>query len=252
MGPYAGFLTITAVLMIQALFFTDGGLLALGCNIFNIGFFACFVAYPLIFKPIFKKFNSVKGIIIGSILGGIISLQLGALSVVLQTFFSGITELSFGSFILLMQPIHLAIGIVEGIATATIAVYVFKMRPEIINKQNDIKKISSKRVIITIAIIAVITGGLLSLFASSLPDGLEWSIQKAADGEIIKNSAIHSFLANIQEKLSFLPNYSFSDSAKNMERAGKSTSGIIGGLITLTIVSLIGLVISIYKKKTYK
>src|SRR4030042_6399529 len=38
LGPYAGFLTLASVLVIQALFFADGGLLALGCNIINLGF----------------------------------------------------------------------------------------------------------------------------------------------------------------------------------------------------------------------
>jgi cobalt/nickel transport system permease protein len=55
LGPYAAFLVISAVIIIQALFFADGGLLALGCNIFNMGFFACFIAYPLIYKQIVKK-----------------------------------------------------------------------------------------------------------------------------------------------------------------------------------------------------
>ena len=47
LGPHAAFLTIASVLVVQALFFADGGLLALGCNIFNLGFFPAFVAYPL-------------------------------------------------------------------------------------------------------------------------------------------------------------------------------------------------------------
>ena len=38
LGPYAGFLVMAAILTVQALFFADGGLLALGCNIFNMGF----------------------------------------------------------------------------------------------------------------------------------------------------------------------------------------------------------------------
>jgi len=50
LGPYAAFLTMASVLTVQALFFADGGLLALGCNIFNLGFFPCFIAYPLIYK----------------------------------------------------------------------------------------------------------------------------------------------------------------------------------------------------------
>ena len=50
LGPYAAFLTMASVLTIQALFFADGGLLALGCNIFNLGFFPCFLVYPLIYQ----------------------------------------------------------------------------------------------------------------------------------------------------------------------------------------------------------
>ena len=52
LGPYAGFLTMASILTIQALFFADGGLLALGCNIFNLGFFTCFIAYPFIYKQL--------------------------------------------------------------------------------------------------------------------------------------------------------------------------------------------------------
>ena len=52
LGPYAGFLVMAAILAVQALFFADGGLLALGCNIFNLGFFSCLVAYPFIYKPL--------------------------------------------------------------------------------------------------------------------------------------------------------------------------------------------------------
>ena len=52
LGPQAAFLTIASVLTIQALFFADGGLLALGCNMFNLGVFPCFLAYPFLYKPL--------------------------------------------------------------------------------------------------------------------------------------------------------------------------------------------------------
>lgn len=111
LGPYAGFLAMASILSIQALFFADGGLLALGSNIFNLGFFTCFVAYPLIYKPIIAKGYTPKRIFGASMLAVIIGFQLGAFSVVLETLFSGKTELPFGTFVLLMQPVHLAIGI---------------------------------------------------------------------------------------------------------------------------------------------
>ncbi|MDR2403395.1 MAG: energy-coupling factor ABC transporter permease, partial [Spirochaetaceae bacterium] len=55
LGAFPALLTIAAVLVIQCLCFADGGLLALGCNILNMGVIPCLVVYPLIFKPILGK-----------------------------------------------------------------------------------------------------------------------------------------------------------------------------------------------------
>src|SRR5512134_3802351 len=55
LGPAAAFLAIASVLTVQALFFADGGLLALGCNLFNLGFIPAFIVYPFIYKPILGR-----------------------------------------------------------------------------------------------------------------------------------------------------------------------------------------------------
>lgn len=182
LGPYAAFLALASVLTVQALFFADGGLLALGCNIWNMGIYPCFLVYPLIYKPIAGDGTSARRISIAAILSVIIALQLGAFSVVLETLLSGKTELPFSTFVLLMQPIHLAIGLVEGIITAGIINYVRKARPEIIEASFFSRPldagISIKNVLIAFLIMAVVTGGALSWFASTHPDGLEWSIEK--------------------------------------------------------------------------
>ena len=124
LGPQAGFLSMIVILAIQCLFFADGGLMALGANIWNMAFYGCFVGYYLIWRPIMRSnwFGEGKSaqrtrIIAASIIGCIVTLQLGAFSVVLETSLSGITELPFGAFVALMQPIHLAIGLVEGLIT---------------------------------------------------------------------------------------------------------------------------------------
>jgi cobalt/nickel transport system permease protein len=64
----------------------------------------------------------------------VIGLQLGTLGVVLQTVASGITSLTFSGFALLMLPIHLAIGVVEGLATAAIVLFIRRARPELVNR----------------------------------------------------------------------------------------------------------------------
>ena len=132
LGPYAAFLTLASILVVQALFFADGGILALGCNIFNMGFFPCFIAYPYIYRKIVGDKPTSKTLLAGCLLSGILALQMGAFGVVLETLFSGISELPFGTFVLLMQPIHLGIGIVEGFVTAAVVTFVWKARPEVL------------------------------------------------------------------------------------------------------------------------
>ena len=266
LGPYAAFLVLASVLMVQALFFADGGLLALGCNIWNLGIYPCFIAYPLIYKPIAGDGTSAKRIYIAAIVSVIIALQLGAFSVVLETLLSGRSELPFNTFVLLMQPIHLAIGLVEGIATAGIISYVKKVRPEILEANNTLQPleagISLKNVLTVFVILAVITGGALSWFASTHPDGLEWSIEKVTGkGELAgQASGIAPILKNIQEKTAFLPDYNFKPVEKEKTEeekppvwpgieAGTSFAGILGGAIVLIFILFIGFGIRRFKKQ---
>jgi cobalt/nickel transport system permease protein len=165
LGPYAAFLTMASILTVQALLFADGGLLALGCNIFNLGFFPCFIAYPFVYKQIVGEKPAQNRILLGAMIASILGLQLGAFGVVIETLFSGISELSFGTFVLLMQPIHFAIGIVEGIVTAAVVSFVWKSRPELLQKTVNSAPaagFSPKYVIIVFLAAAVITGFIKS------------------------------------------------------------------------------------------
>lgn len=253
LGPYAAFLVISAVLVIQALFFADGGLLALGCNIFNMGFFACFIAYPFIYKQIIKKSFTPKRITIGAIAAVVAGLQLGAFSVVMQTLLSGITELPFASFVLLMQPIHLAIGLVEGIATAAVLCFVLKSSPTLLDGNVAVERESAKtrrKTVPILLVAALIIGGFVSWFASGYPDGLEWSMEGVAGtAELEAEGSAYHAAAGIQENTAFLPDYGFKDGEESSALAGTSVSGIIGGGITLSLACLTGFIITRFRKK---
>ena len=242
LGPFAGLLAIAAVLVIQCLFFADGGLLALGCNIFNLGVIPCLFVYPLLFKRVLSPSPTAKRIWIASVISVIVALQLGAFGVVLQTTASGVIALPFSAFALLMQPIHLAIGVLEGIITAAILSFVFAARPQILTsaayaEKNTVK--SAKLVIIVFACIAIITGAVLSLFASPNPDGLEWSIEKLTGStELHASGPVFDAFAAVQERLSFMPDYDFAPVA-----------GIIGAAIVFAAASVAGLLIYAVKKK---
>ena len=255
LGPHAAFLTMASVLIIQALFFADGGLLALGCNMFNLGFFPCFISYPFIYKPIVAERTGDRRLFVAATLAAIFALQLGAFSVVLQTVWSGLSELPFGTFVLFMQPIHLAIGLVEGLATTAVVIFVWKARPEIIQPAKtdaDVAKHSFRKVLIGLVVATVVTGGILSWFASSHPDGLEWSIFKTSGREELSRprEAIHSSLEKVQEKTAILPDYSFKEEPgktpiDNPEAwptydGGTTVAGLVGGAITLILAASIG------------
>ncbi len=266
LGPYAAFLTIASVLTVQALFFADGGLLALGCNIWNLGIYPCFLAYPLIYKPIAGDGTSSGRLAAAAVISALIALQLGAFSVILETLLSGKSELPFGSFVLLMQPIHLAIGLVEGFVTAGIISYIKKVRPEIIQSNISNRRPAYgapiKNIIVTFALLAVITGGALSWFASTYPDGLEWSIEKlTGKGELPEQEqGIPAALKTVQEKTAFLPDYNFKSVNREKPETEKSTAwpgietgisvaGILGGAIVLGMIVLIGFALKVFKKR---
>ena len=263
LGPPAAFLTIASVLVVQALFFADGGLLALGCNIFNMGFIPAFVVYPLIYKKLIGNNPSQTRLTIATMVSAIAGLQLGPLCVVLETLFSGISSLPFATFVLLMQPIHLAIGVVEGFVTVAVVSFVFKARPGILQGALEARPIGGRpvrNVVLTFLLAALIMGGIVSWFASKNPDGLEWAIAKVTGIEELKRpeQGLHGVLAALQGKTAFLPDYSFKKSAgtnntgpkpdgvrKKEEGSnfGTSVAGIVGALMTLALVFLGGFIL---------
>ncbi|HJV34011.1 energy-coupling factor ABC transporter permease [Geomonas sp.] len=248
LGPHAAFLTIASVLMVQALFFADGGLLALGCNIFNMGFFPAFVVYPLVYKPLVGANPTRSRLTAVTMLSAVLGLQLGPLAVVLETCFSGISSLPLNSFLLLMQPIHLAIGIVEGLVTVAIVLFVRQARPEIMQGAVDATPLggrSLRGVVLAFLGAAVLTGGVLSWYASKNPDGLEWAIAKISGKSELPGpeNGLHKILASLQERTAIFPDYDFkktkAKAAKEEPKPdaalhpGTSIAGIVGGFIAL-------------------
>ena len=249
LGPQAGFLSMIVILAIQCLFFADGGLMALGANIWNMAFYGCFVGYYLIWRPIMRSrlFGNLgdKGgqrarIVLASVLGAVITLQLGAFSVVIETSLSGITELPFGAFLALMQPIHLAIGLIEGLVTAAVLVFVYESRPELIREADTSGEagkgsFSLRTTILVLAVVAALVGGGLSLLASSNPDGLEWALFGNADAGYSENMG--------------LDEEEFGVSSGLADAAGTTVSGLVGSAMVAGVALLICLAGGFFRKR---
>lgn len=177
LGPWAAFLTLSSVLILQCLLLGDGGLMALGCNILNMAVCACLVVYPLVFRPLAGSSPSTQRLFIASIIACTITMELGATLVTLETEASGVTALPINRFLLFMLPIHLVIGMGEGLATAGVLASFVRFRPDLWTAPNTPSQVSRKQVWMGLAI-ALILGVCGYWWASSLPDGLEWSIEK--------------------------------------------------------------------------
>ena len=243
-GPYAAFLTMIGVLLIQCLLFADGGLMALGANVWNMAFYGCFVG-ALIWRAFMRKGITRKKIIAASLLGCVLTLQLGAFSVTLETLASGITELPFTAFLAVMQPIHLAIGLVEGAVTAAVLVFLQEARPSLLwqaeSADSQKQPMTLRGVLGVMAVLAAVTAGLLSLFASAFPDGLEWSLQRLTGStELEATGSVQAFFARIQSLTALLPDYNLAGSES---AAGGSAAGLIGAAVVLAAVVLLGKII---------
>ncbi len=215
LGKWGAFLTMGGVLLVQALFFGDGGLLALGCNWFNMGFIPCLIVYPLAMRIFKGNTNRI------ALVTPIVSLLIGAFAATAEICLSGYTSLSFSELIGKMLFIHLFIGIGEGLIIWSVLKLV-EMRKNI--------KLNLK-----LAACAIVVGCVFSLLASASPDGLEWSLAFAADNasNIANTGIFHSFFDELQQFTTILPDYAH---AGLSSLVGKSLSGLAGIALVMGFV----------------
>ncbi len=213
---------LCSVLIIQCLIFADGGLMALGCNIINMAAMSCLVAAPLVYKPIAGNGKNIFRISLGAIIASVVGLELGAILVTIETELSGVTALPAEEFLGLMTMIHLAIGALEGVATAIVLSFVASYKPDMLyarqlsltGKSGISKK--TKIVLSVLGGLALILAISFTWLASSAPDGLEWSIAKITGHTEIGAANIPS--------TAFLPDYD------------STFAGVIGGVIVMVML----------------
>lgn len=131
-GPYAGALAMTVVLGVQALFFADGGLTALGLNIVNMALIASVVAWFT-----FRGFVRIAGtgrpsVMTAAWLAGFFS-AMGAVAGFLVEFaLGGVAAVDLGAVVAAMLSVHVIIGAIEGVVTALVVWSVATLRPDLV------------------------------------------------------------------------------------------------------------------------
>ncbi len=129
LGPYAGAVVLTCVLIFQCLIFQDGGLLALGANILNMAVIGTLGGY-VIFNVLHKIFGSKKGFMIGAAIASWLSVVIAASFCALELAISGLSPLHI--VLPAMAGIHALIGIGEAIITVAALSFIQKVRPDLI------------------------------------------------------------------------------------------------------------------------
>ncbi len=218
LGPWAAILVMTTVVGVQALIFQDGGLLALGANIFNMAIVGVMVA-NFIYQSILRLSSGKRlGIIMGGFLAAWLSIIVAALGVGLQLTFSGTSPANIA--IPAMGAIHTLIGIGEGLITVGALAVVLPTRPDLLQKGQT--STASEKLSWVVGLLLIIVLAILSPLASTHPDGLEWVAEE------------QGFLGNAQEPIfSIMPDYIFP--GINNEAAATIISGIIGALLVFCV-----------------
>jgi cobalt/nickel transport system permease protein len=170
LGPWAAVIVLTSVVSIQALIFQDGGLLALGANLFNMAVIGVTVSY-FVYTSVKKLARGRSwGLFVGGFLAAWLSIVVASLSAALQLALSGTSPANIS--VPAMGGIHMLIGIGEGLITVGALAFLHSARRDLFTPVGSSPKGGALVWIFGLAIALALA--VLSPLASTHPDGLMW------------------------------------------------------------------------------
>lgn len=169
-GPWAAALIMTSVVTVQALLFQDGGLLALGWNIVNMGILTAFTGY-FVYHGVMRLLGKSRiGRFAGGFVGGWVSVMIGAIATSVELAVSNASP--FIVTLTAMSFWHALIGIGEGLVTVAALAFIQSTRPDLITGEEAPARAGARWVWVGLVIVLVVA--LFSPLASGSPDGLEF------------------------------------------------------------------------------
>jgi cobalt/nickel transport system permease protein len=174
-GPWRALLAVATVLAVQALLFQDGGIVAYGANLVDMGLAGCFAGYAVT-RVIARRRFGPRGIAIGAVFGAFTATVCGAVLVSLWLSLSGLCPLS--GILPVMLVTHVAIGILEAALTGAIVVALLTFRPDLVGGLDEDGG-SRRPVVLALGLLgaALAVAAFVAPHASVLPDGLEKSAE---------------------------------------------------------------------------
>ena len=171
LGPAAGVVVLASVLIVQCLLFADGGVLALGANIFNMGIVATFTGYGVA-RLVGLVMPGLRGRVAGMAFAGWCSAVVASVGCAAQLAWSG--TVAWEVALPAMVGVHMLIGIGEGLISALVLLAVLRTRPDLVLADGPEGKGESLRGIVAYGLLAALGLALfVAPFACPWPDGLE-------------------------------------------------------------------------------
>jgi cobalt/nickel transport system permease protein len=136
-GPYAAILAMTVVVALQAIIFADGGITALGLNIFNMSVLSVIVGW-VVFRGVLRIKPSRAGVLVASFVAGFFNVIAAAVGFVIQFAFGGVGLVELSQVFTAMVSVHTLIGLGEGAITALVVGSVLSTRPDLVWGANDL------------------------------------------------------------------------------------------------------------------
>jgi cobalt/nickel transport system permease protein len=220
LGPWAAVLVMTAVVGIQALIFQDGGILALGANIFNMGVIGVAVSF-FTYRTVMRLARGQRwGVFVGGFLAGWLSIFVASLAVALQLALSGTSPANLA--IPAMGGIHALIGVGEGLITVGALAFLYAARRDLVIEGSQ--GVASGKAVWIGGLVIAVALAVLAPLASANPDGLEWVAEQ------------RGFLDQAQgPTYNIIPDYVLPGVSN--EAVATILAGIVGLLIVLGVVA---------------
>jgi cobalt/nickel transport system permease protein len=174
LGPWPAVVVMTTVVSIQALIFQDGGLLALGANLFNMAIVGVAVSY-FFYTSLQRLFGGrAWGMFVSGFVAAWSSIFIASLSAALQLAVSGTSPANVA--VPAMAGVHALIGIGEGLITVGTLAFLYASRRDLVRAGPEGTRAGG--VVWAFGLGIALLLAVLSPLASANPDGLEWVAQK--------------------------------------------------------------------------
>jgi cobalt/nickel transport system permease protein len=235
-GPWAGCVAIALVLFLQMALFADGGWLACGANVLNMGVVGSMGGYAL-YATIRRRIAGPRGIVIGAIVASWLSVVAASAAFSLEFALSHPRgTLDLATLFAAMTSVHSIVGVGEALITGGVVSYLLAVRPDLIVDEPLPRRgiAGLGRIVLSGGVAALVVAAFAAPFASQADDGLE-TVAKRLNFEELQQEPQSLLLTDYE-----VPLPAVDSSSGFWQKISVSLAGIFGTSAILGMTLVLG------------